>query len=299
MDPLQIEENLSDLRQPYLLLTFSGWSDAAGVATAAGRFLVEHLEAECIAQIDPEDFYSFADQRPQAQYNDNNEREIIWPANEFFLSRQPQLEHDVIIGVGVEPHLKWRTFTDLMMDLTQRCKVFQTVTLGALWADVLYSAPVRFSGSATDPELSRTLGLGTGSRYEGPTGMIGVLHDKLRRNEFTSASLWANMPYYISVTPNPKGMLALVRRGLEIIGLPADFPDLEEETREFEERVAEAISQDPKIAAHVKKLERQQARDESGSLLLPEGAVSGDDLAAELQRYLREQRGEPEESEEG
>ena len=189
MDPLQIDENLSDLRQPYLLLTFSGWSDAAGVATAAGRFLVEHLEAERIAQIDPEDFYSFADQRPQAQYNDNNEREIIWPANEFFLSRQPQLEHDVIIGVGVEPHLKWRTFTDVMMDLTQRCKVFQTVTLGALWADVLYSAPVRFSGSATDPDLSRTLGLGTGSRYEGPTGMIGVLHDKLRRNQFTSASL--------------------------------------------------------------------------------------------------------------
>ena len=127
MDPLQIEENLSDLRQPYLLLTFSGWSDAAGVATAAGRFLVEHLAAERIAQIDPEDFYSFADQRPQAQYNDNNEREIIWPANEFFLSRQPQLEHDVIIGVGVEPHLKWRTFTDVMMDLTQRCRVFQTV----------------------------------------------------------------------------------------------------------------------------------------------------------------------------
>ena len=186
-----------------------------------------------------------------------------------------------------------------MMDLTQRCKVFQTVTLGALWADVLYSAPVRFSGSATDPELSRTLGLGTGSRYEGPTGMIGVLHDKLRRNQFTSASLWANMPYYISVTPNPKGMHALVRRGLEIVGLPADFPDLEEETREFEERVAEAISQDPKIAAHVKKLERQQARADSGSLLLPEGAVSGDDLAAELQRYLREQRGEQEESEEG
>lgn len=298
MDPLQIEENLSDLRQPHLLLTFSGWSDAAGVATAAGRFLVEHLEAKRIARIDPEDFYSFTDQRPQAQYNEEDEREIIWPANEFFLSRQPQLEHDVLIGVGVEPHLKWRTFTDVMVDLTQRCGVFQTVTLGALWADVLYSAPVRFSGSATNPELSRALGLGSGSRYEGPTGMIGVLHDKLRRHELTSASLWANMPYYISVTPNPKGMLALVRRGLDIVGLPADFPDLEEETREFEERVAEAIAQDPKIAAHVKKLERQQTRDDSGAVLLPEEVVSGDDLAAELQRYLRQQRGEPEASEE-
>ena len=133
MDALHIETDVSDLRQPYLLLTFSGWSDAAGVATAAGRFLVEHLEAERIAQIDPEDFYSFADQRPQAQYNEEDVREIIWPANEFFLSRLPQLEHDVLIGVGVEPHLKWRAFTDLMMSLAQRCNVFQTVTLGALW----------------------------------------------------------------------------------------------------------------------------------------------------------------------
>ena len=115
-----------------------------GLPLQRGRFLVEHLAAQRIARIDPEDFYSFTDQRPQAQYNENDQREIIWPANEFFLSRQPSLEHDVIIGVGVEPHLKWRTFTDAMMDLTQRCHVFQTVTLGALWADVLYSAPVRF-----------------------------------------------------------------------------------------------------------------------------------------------------------
>ena len=149
MDPLQIEENLSEPAPAVSPVDLFGLERRRrGCHPRQGRFLVEHLAAERIAQIDPEDFYSFADQRPQAQYNDNNEREIIWPANEFFLSRQPQLEHDVIIGVGVEPHLKWRTFTDVMMDLTQRCKVFQTVTLGALWADVLYSAPVRFSGSA-------------------------------------------------------------------------------------------------------------------------------------------------------
>jgi proteasome assembly chaperone (PAC2) family protein len=274
------------------LLTFAGWSDAAGVATAAGRLLVEHLQAERFAWIDAEEFYSFADLRPQARYNDEGQREVVWPANEFFVCQQPTLEHDLIIAVGVEPHLKWRTFTNLVVDLITRCEVYQIFTLGALWADVLYSAPVQFSGSATDPQLAARLGLRTGSRYEGPTGMVGVLQDALRRSRFTSASIWANMPYYISATPNPKGILALARRGLELVGLPASFPELEQEARDFEERVAEAIAQDPKIAAHVRKLERQEARARQ-PLLEQEGSVSGEDLAAQLQRFLREQRGEP------
>jgi proteasome assembly chaperone (PAC2) family protein len=122
-------------------MTYAGWSDAAGVATAAGHFLVEHLQAERFAWIDPEEFYSFTDQRPQAHYNTQSEREVIWPANEFFASRQPTLEHDIIIAVGIEPHLKWRTFTGLLMEFIKRCDVYQTYTLGALWADVLYSAP--------------------------------------------------------------------------------------------------------------------------------------------------------------
>ena len=292
VDALRIE-SMPTLRRPYLLLTFSGWSDAAGVGTATGRFLVEHLQAVRFASIDPEEFYSFAEQRPQARYNDQGQREIVWPANEFYASLQPDLDHDLIIGVGVEPHLKWRTFTNLMLDLIQRCGVYQTFTLAALWADVLYSTPVQFSGSATDPQLAKHLGLGSGSRYEGPTGMVGVLHDVLRRQQLISASIWANMPYYISVTPNPKGVLALVRRGLEIVGLPTLLPELEEEARDFDIRVAEAIAQDPKIAAHVRKLERQESRPAQQRPLLEQGgSVSGDDLAAEFQRFLREQRGE-------
>jgi hypothetical protein len=298
MDALRFE-SMPDLRRPYLLLTFAGWSDASGVATAAGRFLVEHLQAERFAFIEPEEFYSFTDQRPQARYNTEGQREVIWPANEFFVSKQPMLENDLIIGVGIEPHLKWRTFTNLVVDFIQRCNVYQTFTLGALWADVLYSAPVRFSGSATDPRLAQRLGVGGGSRYEGPTGMVGVLHDALRRQGFTSASVWANMPYYVSISPNPKGVLALVRRGMEIAGMPAFFPELEEEAHDFDTRVAEAIAQDPKIAAHVRQLERQEDTSEQRPLLEQSGSVSGEDLAAEFERFLRQQRREehPEEEE--
>lgn len=299
MDALHIE-HVPDLRQPYFVLTFDGWSNAAGVATAAGQFLVQHLQAERFAWIDPEEFFSFTDQRPQARYNDQGQREVIWPANEFFVSRQPTLDHDIIIAVGIEPHLKWRTFTNLVVELIKRCNVYQIVTLGALWADVLYSAPVQFSGSATDPELAARLSLRTGgSRYEGPTGMVGVLHDTLRREQFASASIWANMPYYVSATPNPKGILAIVQRGLEILGLPAYLSELEEEAREFDGRVAEAIAEDPKIAAHVKNLERQASR--TSQPAKPPAAeleepINGEELAEQFERFLREQRRGPEQS---
>jgi proteasome assembly chaperone (PAC2) family protein len=281
-------------------MTFDGWSNAAGVATAAGKFLVQHLQAERFAWIDPEEFFSFTDQRPQSRYNEQGEREVIWPANEFFASRQPTLEHDIIIAVGIEPHLKWRTFTNLVLELIKRCEVYQTVTLGALWADVLYSAPVQFSGSATDPQLAARLGLRTrGSRYEGPTGMVGVLSDALRREQFAAASVWANMPYYVSATPNPKGILAVARRGLEILDLPASLPELEEEARDFDTRVAEAIAEDPKIAAHVRNLERQAGRTSQQSkppAAEPVEPVSGEDLAEQFERFLREQRRGPEQS---
>lgn len=292
MDALHYE-SMPELRHPYLLLTFAGWSDAAGVGTAAGRMLVEHLQAKRFAWIDAEEFYCFTDLRPQARYNPSGHRDIIWPANEFFYCQRPELEHDIIIGIGVEPHLKWRTFTNVMLEFIKHCDVYQSFTLAALWADVLYSSPVQFTGSATDPELARQLGLGGGSRYEGPTGMVGVLHDTLRRNKLVSASVWANMPYYVSVSPNPKGVLALGRRGLEIVGLPALLPDMEEEVRDFETRVAEAIAQDPKIASHVRDLERRAARQERPRPR-PEAeqTPSGDDLAAEFERFLREQRGE-------
>ena len=183
------------------------------------------------------------------------------------------------------------------MDFIKRCDVYQTYTLGALWADVLYSAPVQFSGSSTDPQVASRLGLrSSGSRYEGPTGMVSVLNDALRRQQFTSASVWANMPYYISATPNPKGILAVVHQALEIVGLSAFLPEMEEEAREFDTRVAEAITEDPKIAAHVKNLERQAGRTSQQPRRPAAGAekpVSGEELAEQFERFLREQRRGP------
>src|SRR5439155_12507631 len=165
-----------------------------------------------------------------------------------------------------------------------------------------YSAPVHFSGSSTDPQVASRLGLSrSGSRYEGPTGMVGVLHDALRPPQLSSASIWANMPYYISARPNPKGILAVVRRGLEIVGLPAFLPEMEEEARDFDTRVAEAIAEDPKIAAHVRNLERQADRTSQQSkrpTAEPADAepVSGEDLAEQFERFLREQRRGPEQN---
>ena len=284
-------DHMPDMRKPYLLLTFAGWSDAANVATGAGRFLVKHLQAEHFASIDPEEFYIFADQRPQTRYNDTGQREIVWPANEFFVSHQPHLERDIIVCVGVEPHLKWRTFTNLMIEFIEHCDVYQTITLGALWADVLYSAPVPFSGSATDPALAQRLGVGGGRGYEGPTGMVGVLGDAMRRQNLTYANLWANMPYYVSAIPNPKGMFALGRRGLEFVGLPAALPELEEEARKFDTRVAKVIKTDPKVSAHVRELERRaQPEERPRQSQIQQGDISGEDIAAEFERFLREQR---------
>ncbi len=254
-------DNMPDMRHPYLLLTYEGWSNAAGVATAAGQFLIEHLGGERFASMIRRSSTALPSSvlKPATTIP---EKQIIWPENDFYFCPQPQLEHDIIIATGVEPHLKWRTFTNLMIEFIKKCNVYQTITLGALWADVLYSAPVPFSGSATDPELAERFGLGSGSRYEGPTGMVGVLHDTLRRNDLASASIWANMPYYVSVTPNPKGILALSQRGMEIVGLPTDFPELEEEAGDFDSRVAEAIAKDPKVQAHVRDLERRAAREQ-------------------------------------
>ena len=207
MDALHIEY-MPTLRQSVSPADLCRVERCGGGGDSRRRLFSEHLQAERFASIDPEEFFSFTDQRPQSRYNADGQREIIWPANEFFASQQPGLDHDLIIAVGIEPHLKWRTFTSLVLDLIKRCDVYQTFTLGALWADVLYSAPVQFSGSSTDPQLAARLGLRTGgSRYEGPTGMVGVLHDTLRRQQSTSASVWANMPYYVSATPNPKGCM--------------------------------------------------------------------------------------------
>jgi len=175
MDALTIEE-IPTLTDPVLIVAFAGWNDAGNAATHAAQFLVQRLQARRFASLDPEEFYNFSDQRPQVRLRDGLYREVTWPANEFFYSRAAAPQQSLVFGVGIEPHLKWKTYAATILDLAKQCGVNLVITLGALLADVAYSRPVRVAGFSSDPALMTRLQF-TPSRYEGPTGIVGVLND--------------------------------------------------------------------------------------------------------------------------
>jgi proteasome assembly chaperone (PAC2) family protein len=277
------------LNRPILLLAFSGWNDAGGSATFAVKFLAQRLAAHKFASIDPETFYNFAEQRPQVRIR-NGEREILWPANEFSYARDPGLMQDVIVGLGVEPHLRWRAYTEAIQQVVQECKVELVVTLGALLADVSYARPVRLTGAASDPSLARRLHLSV-SKYEGPTGIVGVLNDVCCRHGLPAISIWANVPHYLAASPNIKAALALVRRAFTLLDFSADLSDLERAARDFDQRVAQVLASDPKVAEYVRRLEeRDTEEDEEEEADSTEALPSGEDLVRELERFLRDQR---------
>jgi proteasome assembly chaperone (PAC2) family protein len=289
VNPLIIER-LPTLRQPVLILAFSGWNDAGEAATSAAQFLCSRLHAEKFASLDPEEFYNFAEHRPRVRLVKGGQREIIWPANEFFAVQDPSLVQDLVIGVGIEPHLKWKTYIEAIIDLARQCQVGMVLTLGALLAEVVYSRPVRITGSSTDPELSARLHLST-SRYEGPTGIVGILNDACRREGLPAVSLWANVPHYLSNTPNPKAMYALVRRVLGVLDYPLDLHDVESAVSDFETKVAEVIANNPAVASYVRQLEEREADegDETSSARESE-LPNSDQLVQELEQFLRQQR---------
>jgi proteasome assembly chaperone (PAC2) family protein len=273
-----------------MILAFAGWNDAGEAATSAAQLLCSRLNAERFAYLDPEEFYNFAELRPRVRLVRGSQREIIWPANEFYYCQDEALVRDLIIGVGIEPHLKWKTYVRAILDLARQCQVSMVLTLGALLAEVVYSRPVRITGSSTDPELSARLQLST-SRYEGPTGIVGVLNDACRREGLPAVSLWANVPHYLSNTPNPKAMHALVRRVLGLLDYPLDLHDVERAVREFEAKVAEVIANNPAVASYVRQLEEREADDEEEPPPRRESDLpSGDQLVRELEQFLRQQR---------
>jgi proteasome assembly chaperone (PAC2) family protein len=289
VDPLIIEQ-LPTLRQPILILAFSGWNDAGEAATSAAQFLCSRLDAEKFASLNPEEFYNFAELRPRVRLVKGLQREIVWPANEFFYVQDPSLVQDLVIGVGIEPHLKWKTYITALLDLARQCQVSMVLTLGALLAEVVYSRPVRITGSSTDAELSARLHLGT-SRYEGPTGIVGVLNDACRREGLPAVSLWANVPHYLSNTPNPKAMYALVRRVLGMLDHPLDLRDVETAVSDFEAKVAEVIANNPAVASYVRQLEEREPDDgDEASPSRGSELPSGDQLVQELEQFLRQQR---------
>jgi proteasome assembly chaperone (PAC2) family protein len=290
MDVLSFS-SIPTLNRPILLLAFAGWNDAGSAATFAAKFLVQRLTAHTFASVDPETFYNFIEQRPQVRLR-NGEREIIWPANEFSYARDPGLVQDVIIGIGVEPHLRWRAYAEAVLRIVQECKVELVVTLGALLADVAYSRPVRLTGRASDPALARRLHLSV-SKYEGPTGIVGVLDDMCRRKGLPAISIWANVPHYLAASPNVKAACALVRRAMTLLDFNADLGDLERAAAEFDARVSQVLAADPKVAEYVRQLEeRDTEEDEEEEVGGTESLPSGEDLIRELEQFLRDQQRE-------
>ena len=270
------------LRRPVLIAAFRGWNDGGQGASLGGAYLAKQWDATRFAEIDPETFYDFQATRPQVSLIDGITRQLDWPDNAFFHAPIPGADRDAILLLGVEPNLRWRTFTKLVLELAEELGVELLVTLGSLLADVPHTRPAPVTGAATDPALVADLGLEP-SRYEGPTGIVGVVHDSCRDAGIPSVSLWAAVPHYVSLAPSPRAALALVRRLGELLRVDIELDDLEQASEEYSEQVSEAVSTDAETASYVEELERRVDMLEAAEEL-----PSGESLAAELTRYLRE-----------
>jgi proteasome assembly chaperone (PAC2) family protein len=294
MDPLKIHAMPERFRRPVMILAYAGWNDAAESATTAARFLATAFGAWKLAEIDPEDFYNFGLNRPYVRFKvgSTTDREVIWPVTEFSFAQTDELPRDLIIGVAPEPHLRWKAYCDAVLGLARVCEVTLVLTLGALLAEVAHTKPVRLVGGASDPELATLLGIRP-TRYEGPTGIVGVLNTVCRQRGLRTASLWANVPHYISGIENPKATLALVRRVLTMLGGTADLGELEEAGRQFDQNLAEIVAQNSKVATYVSKLESREDDNEPdpASEQMTE-LPPASQLVEEIEQFLRRQRPE-------
>jgi len=288
MQPLRWEHRPDGLRAPALVCAFKGWNDAADAASSAITFVGAALGASRFATIDPEEFYDFQATRPRVKLVDGHAREVVWPEVELFEARIPRAPRDLVLLAGSEPSFRWRTFSKLIVELAEVLGAQLVVTLGALLADVPHTRPVSVTGLTSDPALIARLGLAPSS-YEGPTGIVGVLHAACQQAGLPSASLWAAVPHYIAATPNPKASLALVRKLEGLVGVAVDASDLEGAAADYDRQVNLAVQSDPDVQAFVERLEAaagDEPSDEPGQL------PSGETIARDLQRFLRQRGGD-------
>ena len=280
-ESLRIDER-PELRRPVLVAAFRGWNDGGQGASLAAGFLAKTWDAKRFADIDPEEFFDFQVNRPKVSLVDGETRQIDWPETGFYRAAIPGADRDAVLLLGIEPNMRWRTFCELVVGLARDLGVELAVTLGSLLADVPHTRPAPVTGSASEPELIERYGLAH-SRYEGPTGIVGVLHDACRRSGLSSLSLWAAVPHYVSLAPSPRAAFALCERLGSLLGITIDTSELESAIETYSEQVTEAVSNDPETAAYVEQLE-QRSDELGGAMDLP----SGESLAAELTRFLRE-----------
>jgi proteasome assembly chaperone (PAC2) family protein len=288
------------LKNPAFITAFAGWNDAAEVATSAIQQLVRQWDAPRLAEVDPEEFFVFTEQRPVVHLDEAAQRKIDWPTNELYYRQAPDGGRDCILLVGTEPSLRWRTFVDTVLTYVTDLGANLIVQLGGLLADVPHSRAPKLTGSATDPYYAERLGRVNvrSSRYEGPTGIVGVMGQECRARGISSVSLWGNVPHYIGSTPNPKVTAAMLRRLDALLDLNLDLAELDESTAQFEVQVAEALSRDPEAQAYVRQLEAREEGDEDDEE--PElpttrpDLPSGAEVVRELEEFLKRRGSEDE-----
>ncbi len=277
-----------ELTRPILMVAFRGMFDAAAAATAAIDWLKERYPSQLLASVDPENYFDFQQERPQVRLADDGSRYLLWPANDFHVVRTTVRQkgaaaepRDLVVCAGVEPHLRWRSFCDHLLEVARTTKAEMVVTLGAMVATNPHSRPFLVTGSAANAQLAGRLGLSSPS-YQGPTGVVGTLHDTLDHAGVPVISLRVSVPHYVPAPPNPKATRSLLKRVEDVTGVQTAYSRLDRPASEWEARVDEAAREDDEVAAYVQKLERSY--DQAAPL------PSGDDLAAELEAFLREQR---------
>jgi proteasome assembly chaperone (PAC2) family protein len=286
MDPIVWESEPPLLRAPVLVASFSGWNDAASAASTALGAIAGALDTELVARIDPEEFFDFQANRPTIEIVDGRMEGVAWPDNLVVAAKAEEAERDLLLISGTEPSTRWRTFCNAVLDVAERCGVESVVTFGSLIADVAHTRPVPITGLASDDEMISQLGFEDVS-YEGPTGVLGVFHGICRERGLSAASLWAAVPHYAAAVPNPKAGLALLRRLEGMIGIAVEAADLEDAAGSFERQVSQAVAANPEIKEMVERLEEQQ--DEVAGFSQEE-VPSGDAIARDFQRFLRQQR---------
>ncbi len=286
-------DQIPELDRPNVIAAFQGWNDAGQGATTAIRYLIESWKAERFAHIDPEEYYSFTDTRPMIRITEGTQRELTWPSNDFFCYRGNDRTPAAVLMIGTEPNLKWRSFGGEVVRLARSVGARRLVTMGSLITATAHTRPVPLTGFSTDEGVqSKLVSRGiTRSSYEGPTGIVGVLHDACLRAELPAASLWAASPYYLGSTPNPKTALGLLDALDEMLELRLDLGEMRVVADEFERQVSLAVRDNTEVQERIRTLEEQH--DAQGGALEPQrppefGPTGA--IIADLEDFLRERR---------
>ncbi len=271
-----------ELNNPIVVAAFEGWNDAGDAATGA----VEHLElvwdAQPLTEIDPDDYYDFQVNRPTVSLVDGVSRRITWPTTRLSYCRPPGSDFDLVLIRGIEPNMRWRVFCRELLGLIQDFDAHTVVTLGALLSDTPHTRPTQVTGTSYDAESAARFGLEK-SRYEGPTGIVGVLQDACVASGIPAVSFWAGVPHYVSQPPNPKATLALLHAVEEVLDLPVPLAELPQQADEWQKLVDEMAAEDDEVTEYIRNLEERDDEIDESELK----QTSGDAIAREFERYLR------------